>query len=280
MLSTETCSPVIRFRVCLDELLTSAHKMFADRSLVPLSLQLTGALEREFGLSVTAGSHDNHGIGHAAAAMSTFKASWRREVTQYALSTLIIVINLCGTYYLFWYQYTLIPHTPSTHQPTPYLSLVPCYCRGWILTAAIVKKCLSLPCVVPLWVPFSSVCRIWQLWVSWVSTQCKSCLAQMYILPWKAVASHPHNTPRLPPPYYLVWMVPLRLIDWHYSPPRHCSPKPSRRRHRDTQSSSKPPWPLTSPMAVRSRLTRKMWRCRRVSICWCVRRCLHVSLAP
>ena len=101
MLSTETCSPVIRFRVCLDELLTSAHKMFADRSLVPLSLQLTGALEREFGLSVTAGSHDNHGIGHAAAAMSTFKASWRREVTQYALSTLIIINNLCDTYYLF-----------------------------------------------------------------------------------------------------------------------------------------------------------------------------------
>ena len=77
MLSTETCSPVIRFRVCLDDLLTSAHRMYADRALVPLSVQLTGALEREFGLTVVgspAASSHQKGI-------STFKASWQRQVT-------------------------------------------------------------------------------------------------------------------------------------------------------------------------------------------------------
>ena len=79
MLSPESCLPVGRFAACLDDLLASVHRIFAERSLGPLVAQLSGSLERELGLSLatdgTAAANDGVGAGQPA----TFKAFWRRE---------------------------------------------------------------------------------------------------------------------------------------------------------------------------------------------------------
>ena len=149
MLSTETCSPVIRFRVCLDELLTSAHRMYAERALVPLSMQLTAALEREFGLSVV-GSHgsDSAGGGNAPPSqkgMSTFKASWRSQVGSIIYRALVVSIHIVIVA-------TSMPHliiTPTLYLAC-YVTYYHCHCREWILTVVIVRRYSSQQYVVLL----------------------------------------------------------------------------------------------------------------------------------
>ena len=90
MLTGDTCSPVGRLGACLDELLASTHRVFAERSLTPLSLQLSLALEKDFGLcsagnsSSSSGGYgkDGHGHGHGSSVSlqpSTFRSSWRRQ---------------------------------------------------------------------------------------------------------------------------------------------------------------------------------------------------------
>jgi hypothetical protein len=77
MLTGDTCSPVGRLGACLDELLSSAHRVFAERSLTPLSLQLSLALEKDFGLR---GAHSSSSSSSSGSLQpSTFKSSWRRE---------------------------------------------------------------------------------------------------------------------------------------------------------------------------------------------------------